>query len=205
LEFGRKTIILPIVVASSAVLVILSYNYFMQTANQIHELAIDDLQTNAEIEAYSISNSLSNAISVITSNLRLIANSPAVLEGNISNIQTLLNNGQETASDLTDGFYVLDSNGTLVTFTGIEKEENADYKGIDLSHRDYFQIPKVDKTPYISTVIDSNDNIPRMYLSFPILERNQTSPSDTVESANEQNVITSEGGDYRWTIKHQFY
>lgn len=193
MEYGRKTIILPIVLASSIVLAIFSYNYFTQSANQIQELAINDLQTNAEIEAYSISNSLSNAISVITSNLRLIANSPSILEGNISKIQTLINIGQETTNELTDGFYILDSNGTLVTFTGIEKEENAGYKGIDLSHRAYFQIPKQDKTPYISTVIDSNDNIPRMYLSFPILESNQTRPAETDGLTNGQGGITADG------------
>ena len=81
---------------SSIILGIFSYNYFTQTADQIQELAINDLQTNAEIEAYSISNSLSNAISVITSNLKLIANSPSVMDGNISRIQTLLNIGLES-------------------------------------------------------------------------------------------------------------
>ena len=68
---------------SSIILAILSYNYFSQTADQIQELAIDDLQTNAEIEAYSISNGLSNAISVITSNLKIIAESPSVMDGDI--------------------------------------------------------------------------------------------------------------------------
>jgi len=191
LDYSRKTIILPIVLVSSIILAIFSYNYFTQTATQIQDLAIDDLQTNAEIEAYSISNSLSNAISAITSNLRLIANSPSVLEGNLSKIQTLLNIGQETTNELTDGFYMLNRNGTLVTFTGIEKEENSGYKGIDLSHRTYFQIPKEDKTPFISTVIDSNDNIPRMYLSFPILESNQTRSSVTDELANRQGAVTT--------------
>ena len=164
--------------ASSIILAIFSYNYFTQTANQIQELAIDDLQTNAEIEAYSISNSLSNAISAITSNLKLIANSPSTMEGNISKIQTLLNLGLESTSNLTDGYYYLDNNGKLKTFTGIEKEQNAKYRDMDLSHREYFQIPKQNEIPYISTVIDSNDNVPRMYVSFPILEINQTKLSE---------------------------
>ena len=82
-------------------------------------------------------------------------------------------------SNLTDGYYFLDSDGKLATFTGIEKDENADYKGIDLSHRNYFQIPKKNETLYISTIIDSNDNVPRMYISFPILEIKQTRPLET--------------------------
>ena len=179
--------------ASSIILAILSYNYFTQTANQIQELAINDLQTNAEIEAYSISNSLSNAISVITSNLKLIANSPAVMDENISRIQILLNLGLESTRNLTDGYYFLDNNGRLVTFTGIEKEENADYKGVDLSHRNYFQIPKQNQTLYISTIIDSNDNMSRMYISFPILENNQSGPLETTvsEGSVDENALKS--------------
>ena len=163
---------------------IFSYNYFTQTANQIQELAINDLQTNAEIEAYSISNSLSNAISAITSNLIIIANSPSTMEGNISKIQTLLDFGLQSTSNLTDGYYYLDNNGRLKTFTGIEKEQNANYRDIDLSHREYFKVPKQNHIPYISTVIDSNDNVPRMYISYPILQTNQTRFSESQSNNN---------------------
>jgi signal transduction histidine kinase len=169
---------------SSIILAIFSYNYFTQTASQIQELAISDLQTNTEIEAYSISNSLSNAISAITSNLILIANSPSTIDANITTIQTLLNIGLDSTRNLTDGYYFLDSSGRLKTFTGIEKDQNTKYRDIDLSHRQYFQIPKQNGIPYISTVIDSNDNVPRMYISFPILEVNQTNLSESQYNSN---------------------
>ncbi|HKR72636.1 MAG TPA: hypothetical protein VJR94_00840, partial [Candidatus Nitrosocosmicus sp.] len=191
MDYSRKTIILPIVFASSIILAIFSYNYFTQTANQIQELAISDLQTNAEIEAYSISNSLSNAISAITSNLIIIANSPSTMEGNISTIQTLLDAGLESTSNLTDGYYYLDDSGRLKTFTGIEKEQNANYRDIDLSHREYFKVPKQNQSPYISTVIDSNDNVPRMYISYPILENNQT--TRLAESQSNDNLTSFKG------------
>ena len=87
----------------------------------------------------------------------------------MSRIQTLLNIGLDSTSNLTDGYYYLDKNGRLVTFTGAEKEENARYIGVDLSYRDYFQVPKENGTSYTSTVIDSNDNVPRVYLSLPII------------------------------------
>jgi signal transduction histidine kinase len=199
LKYSRKTIILPIVFVSSIILAIFSYNYFTQTADQIQELAISDLQTNTEIEAYSISNSLSNAISAITSNLILIANSPSTMDGNITTIQTLLDIGLDSTRNLTDGYYFLDSSGRLKTFTGIEKDQNTKYRDIDLSHREYFQIPKQSEIPYISTVIDSNDNVPRIYISFPILENNQTrlseseSESESVESQSNSNSTTFKG------------
>ena len=190
MKYNKSAIVLSIVLASSIILAVFSYNYFTQTANQIQGLAIKELQTNAEIEAYSISNSLSNAISAITSNLLLIANSPSTMEGNISKIQTLLNIGLESTSNLTDGYYYLDSNGRLKTFTGIEKEQNAKYSDIDLSHRDYFRIPKQSEMPYISTVIDSNDNVPKMFISFPILEINETG---LPESQSNNNLTSFKG------------
>ena len=181
-DYNKRTIVLPIVIVTSIILVILSYNYFSQTAIQIQELAIDDLQSNAETEAYSISNSLTNAISAITSNLEIIANAPSTMEENISKIQTLLNVGKNTTRNLTDGYYFLNSDGRLEAFTGIEKEENAKFKGIDLSYRSYFQIPKQNEILYISNVINSNDNISRMYISFPILQNKQTYSLETTES-----------------------
>jgi signal transduction histidine kinase len=177
----KNLVILLIVLISSVILIIISYNYSTQTGNQIQQLAVDDLQTNSEIEAYSISNSLSNAISAITSNLAIIANSPSIIGGNISSIQALLNIGLDSTKNLADGYYFLDSNGRLATFTGIEKEENMRYKGVDLSYRDYFQVPKQNRTLYISTVIDSNDNVPRMYVSQPILQNSQARYLETVQ------------------------
>ena len=187
-DYNKTVVILPIVLVSSIILGIISYNYFTQTANQIQELAIDELKTNSEIEAYSISNSLSNAMYAIISNLEIIANSPSTIEGNTSATQTLLNIGLDSTNNLTDGYYFLDENGMLMTFTGIEKEENSIYKGVDLSHRNYFQVPKQNGTLYTSTVIDSNDNVPRIYISMPILENNQTRISDSSQGKGQSNA-----------------
>jgi signal transduction histidine kinase len=56
----------------------------------------------------------------------------------------------------------------------MNKEQYAYYKGINLGHRDYFQIPKQNGTLYTSTVIESNDNVSRIYISSPITRNNNT-------------------------------
>ncbi len=86
---------------------------------------------------------LSNSIFFVNSNLERIINSPSIINWNITGIDRLLTLSQNTTDQLTDGYYLLDNNGTLVTFTGINKEQYAAYKGIDLGYRDYFQIPKL--------------------------------------------------------------
>ena len=153
---------------SSIILSLFSYIYFTQTTDKIQSLAIRELQTNSEIEAFSISNGLGNAIYAISLNLEVIATSPSMMDWNVSRIQILLNKALESTANLTDGYYLLDKDGKLVTFTGMDKKDNAKYVGTDLSFREYFKVPKQNGTNYISTVINSNDNIPRMYISVPI-------------------------------------
>ena len=159
---------------SAIILSIFSYNYFAKhKSEQIQELTLNDSRLNTEIEAYSISNILSSAISSITSNLMIIAGSPSIVEGNISKIQPLFDIAQNSTSNLTDGYYLLNKDGIVITYNDIDKGIFPNYKGVNLSHRDYFQIPKQNKTLYISTVIDSNDTVPRMYISIPIIKNKQ--------------------------------
>jgi signal transduction histidine kinase len=173
-DYGKNVVILPILLVLSVILGIFSYNYFIQTADQIQGLALDDLQTNSEIEVYSISNILENSIYFVNSNLERIVNSPSITNWNITGIQRLLDLALNSTNYVADGYYLLDSNGTLVTFTGINNQQHAPYKGINLGYRDYFQIPKQTGTLYTSTVIESNDKIPRIYVSLPITRSNNT-------------------------------
>ena len=91
-----------------------------------------------------------------------IVNSQSVTNWNITGIQRLLDLAMNSTNYIADGYYLLDNNRTLVTFTGINKKLYAPYKGINLGYRDYFQIPKHNGTVYTSTVIESNDNVPRI-------------------------------------------
>lgn len=174
LDYKNSIVILPVVVITSIILGIVSFNYFTLTANEVQELALNDLETNSEIEVYSISNMLSNSIFFVNSNVERIINSPSIINWNITGIDRLLTLSQNTTDQLTDGYYLLDKNGTLVTFTGKDQEQNSRYEGINLSHRDYFQIPKRNGELFISTVIDSNDSVPRVYISLPIAKNIQT-------------------------------
>lgn len=148
--------------------------FFTQTANQIEDLSVDSLQSNSEIEVFSISNILTNSIHFVKSNLDRISTSPSSIEGNLTRIQTLLDLAQTSTSNLTDGYYFLDKNGTVITYSDIDKGIFPNYKGVNLSHRDYFEVPKQYGSSFISTVIESNDQIPRIYISTPILDVNQT-------------------------------
>lgn len=189
----NSSVILPIVVITSIILGVVSHNYFTLTVNEVQELVLSDLETNSEIEVYSISNKLSNSIFFINSNLERIVNSPSILNWNITGIERLLALSQNTTDQLTDGYYLLDRNGTLVTFTGKDQGQNSQYEGINLSHRDYFQIPKRDGELFINTVIDSNDSVPRVFISLPITKNNQTVTPTHISDLDVANPTRFEG------------
>jgi signal transduction histidine kinase len=179
------TIITIVLLVTSISLGAFSYNYFTQTAKRIQELAIEDMQTSLDIEVHGISDALSNAFTSVISNLEVIANTTAITKSNILVSQTLLDAALSSTRNLTDGYYLLDKNGTLVAFTGMYKEENAKYIGINLSYRDYFQVPKQNGTLHVSTVIESNDNVPRMYISVPIVSNSTTDPMEIENNARK--------------------
>lgn len=193
LDHKNSFVILPLVVVTSIILGVVSYNYFALTVNEVQELALSDLETNSEIEVYSISNILSNSIFFINSNLERTVNSPSVLNWNITGIERLLVLSQNTTDQLTDGYYLLDRNGTLITFTDKGQGQDSRYARINLSHRDYFQIPKRDGELFISTVIDSNDSVPRVYISLPITKNNQTVTTTKVSDLEIANPTRFEG------------
>lgn len=187
LYYHKNKVILPIIVVTSIILAIFSYNYFTQTSYQIQDLASSELQTNSAIEINSISKILSNAIRFIDSNLERIATSPSIINLNISRAETSLGLTQNSTSYLTDGYYLLDQNGRLITFSAANKEQFEKYRGINLGYRDYFKIPKEKGIPYISTVIDSNDNVSRIFLSFPISNDMPLVLNDAVERNGQLN------------------
>jgi signal transduction histidine kinase len=192
-DYRRNIIFVTIFIVSAVILVLLSNNFFTQTANQIYNQAINDLKTNAEIEAFSISNALYNAIYSIISNLVIVAESPAAVEWNTTRLHSLIDIAQSVSNNLTDGYYLLDSNGRLVTFSGADEEQFKRFIGVDLSYRDYFQVPKYNGTSYISPVIVSNDNKSRMYISVPIIQSNKSSLQglENEEQAEEPSTVSS--------------
>jgi hypothetical protein len=45
------------------------------------------------------------------------------------------------------------------------------YTGFDLSYRPYFRVPRGTHKPYYNGLVESNDKVPRFYISYPILSK----------------------------------
>jgi hypothetical protein len=63
----------------------------------------------------------------------------------------------------------LDKNGKINWISNINETIYQKYKGTDLSYRPYFTIPKYTHTVYYSSLIQSNDKVPRLYISYPVI------------------------------------
>jgi signal transduction histidine kinase len=66
----------------------------------------------------------------------------------------------------------LDKDGKIVWISNINQTAYEQYKGLDLSYRLYFSEPKSTHNVYYSSIVDSNDRINRLYISYPIIGKN---------------------------------
>lgn len=167
--FSRNNIVLLLVIAAIGTsLSILSYQYSSITAKEIAEIASQEIRSNARIEAHDLSELLIHDIQSITNNLRTLADAPTV--HNMTKLtQVLIDNAQASTMLLTDGYYLLDQHGLLIAWSNSNSSAFEKPSSLDLSSQEYFIVPKETHSPYYTSVMNSPDNVPRLYISFPIM------------------------------------
>jgi signal transduction histidine kinase len=186
---GNKRVIVVIILVIVVVSIsfILLYQYSNSISGEIVNLAIDDIESNVKIQSHVISRSLANSVSAIISNLRVFANAPSIQNGSLSS-QTLFDAAQESTKGLTEGYYWLDRDGKVITYSQVN--EFPDYRGADLSSRDYFKIPRDKNMPYFTSVINSTDKVQRVYISYPIIG-NSVNGNGSGDNSGSSSVIES--------------
>src|SRR5918992_2619064 len=162
----RVLVVIILIIVAASISFILLYQYSNSISGEIVNLAIDDIKSNAKIQSHVISHSLANSVSAIISNLQVLSNAPSIHNGSLA-AQTLFDAAQESTKALTEGYYWLDREGKVITYSQVQ--QFPDYRGVDLSSRDYFKIPRDSNTPYFSSVINSTDKVQRVYISYPII------------------------------------
>lgn len=166
---SRNNVFLLILVIGVGVsLSILSYHYSGLTADQISEIASSDIRSNAIIETDGLSKTLLHIIDPVSTNLEIL--SKIVNYSNIDETKIIIDAVQNSTKSLTEGYYWIDENGRIVSISNVNFSIVKSYSNIDLSNREYFVIPKETHASYYSSAIESIDKIPRLYISFPILD-----------------------------------
>src|SRR5205085_10999008 len=170
-HLSKNNITLLFIIAAVGIsLSILSYQYSTFTANEIAKAASKDVRLNARIEAYDLSRILVHSIGSITTNLRALANAPTIQNNETEKAQILFNTAQQSTNELTDGYYWIDQEGRVIMWSNMNQTTSQQYRGVNLTSKEYFIMPKNTHSPYYSSVIESADNVPRLYISFQIID-----------------------------------
>lgn len=169
---SRKNLMLVVLVVSVATSIsAISYEYSLYTSRKIEELAVQDIRSNADIQAYDLANTFSNRLGDVVNTLQIISRTRSVLEGDLENSMPLFNQADDSSAEIIDFYMWLDSEGKLVWVSNMNQTAYEQYRNTDLSYRLYFITPRDTSQLYYSSVIDSNDGVARLYVSYPILGR----------------------------------
>jgi len=175
-------VILAVVAVIALTLSIISYQYSILTSNKIIDVASQEVRSNTRIEAHDISQILANKLQTVGTLLQTLSESPAIHNNEYKRADIVINTRQRSSSDLTDFYMWLDKNGKINWISNINESIYQKYRGTDLSYRPYFTIPKYTHTIYYSNLIKSNDKIPRLYISYPVI--------NTTSSAHNNGILT---------------
>ena len=157
----------------------ISYQHSSLISNNIVNIASEELRSQARIQAHDLSQILANRLESIIPLLQTLADSPALQNNEFRRAQTIIDFRKNYTDDLTDFYMWLDKDGKIVWISNINSTAYQRYKGFDLSYRPYFTVPKNINTAYYSSIIESNDKIPRLYISYPILSKQGSEYKDT--------------------------
>jgi signal transduction histidine kinase len=182
-KLSKSTSILVLVVIGAIAigLSIASYQYSAFTSEEIRKVGAQDIRSNTEIQAYDAANSLNNNIEAVHSVLELLAGIPAIQNQDLESSKELFSDAQKTTSNITSSYFWLDKDGRILWANAFENQTIYDqFAGGDRSSRSYFSEPRDTLRPYFSSLIESVDGVPRLYIAHPII-------LDTGQNANNNN------------------
>jgi signal transduction histidine kinase len=166
----RSILLLVLIGAIAFVLSIASYRYSAFTSEEIIKIAAQDMRSNAEIEAHDIANILNNKIDAVRNNLGLLSGLPTIQNQDVESSKKLFSDAQKTTSNTTSSYFWLNRDGKLLWANAFDNQTVYDqYAGDDRSFRPYFYEPRDTLRAYFSSLIESVDGVPRLYLAHPIV------------------------------------
>jgi signal transduction histidine kinase len=172
-----RTFVPLIIIAAVAIgLSLLSYQYSILTSEKIAAAATQNLEENARIQAHDISKSLENRLAGVESNLKILANARSVQLGEYLRARSIISAAEKSTEGFTDSYFLVDEKGKLQWAGAFDDQKVYNqYYGGDRSDRPYFTEPKDTHQPYFSTLRDSVDGVPRIYVAYPVISNNGSS------------------------------
>jgi signal transduction histidine kinase len=167
---STSILVLVLIGAIAIGLSIASYQYSAFTAEEIRKIGAQDIRSNTEIQAYDIANNLNNNIEAVRSILALLSGVPTIQNQDLESSKKLFSDAQRSTRNITSSYFWLDKDGKLLWANAFENQTIYEqYAGGDRSSRSYFSEPRDTLRPYFSSLIESVDGVPRLYIAHPII------------------------------------
>jgi signal transduction histidine kinase len=188
---SKSAVFVAIILLTATVSSVVSYAYSTRNAAQIVNIASENYRTNAKLQARDISTLLTSEIESISDNLETIAAAKTVSDQDVPGALSLLNAGQKSTSELTNGYSWLDKDGKLLYSTSWASNATlqTQFAGLDLSFREYYSQPQQSLKPYYSTLFEGLDGSPKLLsISYPVVARGNASADS---SASFRGVVVA--------------
>jgi len=188
-----RTLVPLIIIAAVAIgLSLLSYQYSIVTSEKIAIAATENLKQNGKTQAFDVSKTLENKLEDVRSNLEILASAPAIQHNEYDQARPLVNSAEKSTQGFRDSYFLIDGSGKLQWAGAFEDQKVYDqYYGGDRSDRPYFIEPRDTHSPFFTTLRDSVDGIPRIYIGYPVMAGPDTFDGVVVASFNLKSLGNS--------------
>lgn len=179
----RSSVLVLILIGAIAIgLSLASYQFSAFTSEEIRKIGAQDIRSITEIQAYDVANNLNNNVEPVHSILALLSGIPAIQNQDLESSRELFSDAQKATSNITSSYFWLDKDGMLLWANAFENQTVYNqYAGQDRSFRPYFYEPRDTLRPYFSSLIESVDGVPRLYIAHPIsLDTGQNNNNSSV-------------------------
>ncbi len=170
LSRSSSVLVLILIGAIAIGLSLMSYQFSAFTSEEIRKIGTQDIRSNTEIQAYDVANNLNSNIEAVEGILALLSGIPAIQNQDLESSKQLFSDAQKATSNITSSYFWLDKDGKLLWANAFENQTIYEqYAGGDRSFRPYFSEPRDTFRPYFSSLIESVDGVPRLYLAHPVI------------------------------------
>ena len=88
---GNSIVLIILIVAVAAILSIISYQFSTHNANEILNIASDDIRSNANIQSHDLSRIVEQELDKVTAILKTLASAPAIHNSEIQRGRDIIN------------------------------------------------------------------------------------------------------------------
>jgi signal transduction histidine kinase len=194
LAISKNTLVILVAIGATAtILSMLAFQYSHSISTKVVDIAIQEIRSNVIIQAHDLSEILTNRLESIIPLLQTLSDSPAIQNNEYQRVRLIIDSRQNYTNSVTDFYMWLDGDGKIVWISNINSTAYQQYKDFDLSYRPYFTMARDSGMEYYSSVIESNDKVPRYYLSYPIMSKQGTeySGSNVTEKGSFMGVVVA--------------